>query len=529
MKTSTEASTPAVGRFRAAIFGVIATVTGAGVGHLVAALIRPESSPVLAVGSVVIDNTPTPLKTWAIRTFGDMDKLILVGSVAIVTLLLGAIAGLLARRRPVLGIAVLAVLTLAATVAAMLSPTAGIIAVLPGLVTAAVGIACMTALFAYSSKSEAATSEGADTNSDESSEASGVTPSRRILLKSTGIGAAMAVIGVAAGAAGQQIITAAQRVSGTLPDPSNILAKLPEGLEKKIRGITPFRTKNSDFYRVDINLTVPTVNENEWTLKIDGDVENPYELTYQDILDMPLIQSDITMTCVSNEVGGQYAGAARWMGIPVSDLLERAKPRSGNNQVLSTSVDGYTCSTPLKALQDDRGALLAVGMNGEPLPRDHGYPARLITPGLYGYVGATKWVTRLTVTTFDKDKAYWTKRKWSIDGEIKPMARIDTPEPLTTVSAGTVPIAGIAWAQRQGITGVEVKIDDGPWKAAKLGPEVNIDYWRQWWFPWEATPGTYRVFARCRYGDDEKTQTKDRAKPFPDGASGWHEIAVIVD
>lgn len=506
------------GRLAAATFGVIATLTGAGVGHLVAALVRPESSPVLAVGSIVIDRTPTPLKTWAIRTFGDTDKLILVSSVAVVTLLLGALAGLVARRRPMIGAGMLALLSLIATAAAVSRPTAGALAIIPGVVTAVVGIACLLALFA----SARPTGKSSGEHSDDPR------PTRRLLLTTVGLGATMTAIGVAAGVAGQRVVTSAQRITGMLPDPTNVLPRLPAGLEKKIRGIAPLRTPTKDFYRVDINLTVPTVAPDDWTLVIDGDVENRIELSYQDILDLPLVERDITMTCVSNEVGGPYVGAARWIGVPVRDLLDRAQPRSGNDQVLSTSVDGYTCSTPLSALQDDRGALLAVGMNGEPLPRDHGYPARLITPGLYGYVGATKWVARLTVTTFAKDEAYWTKRKWSTDGVIKAMARIDTPQPLVSLEPGTVAIAGTAWAQRRGVRGVEVQIDDGPWESARLGPEVNIDYWRQWWFPWDARSGQYRIRARCLYADDD-VQTSKRAAPFPDGASGLHEIAVLVD
>ncbi|WP_289231737.1 molybdopterin-dependent oxidoreductase [Barrientosiimonas endolithica] len=492
-------------------------MAGAGLGHLVAGLTRPDASPVLAVGSVVVDSAPTPLKTWAIRTFGTQDKLVLVSSVALGALLLAALAGLLVRRSLAAGAVGLAALAALATGAALTRPTATAGSVLPGLVTALTGVLALVSLHRQfratpRRRPDAPASTGA---------------TRRTVLGSGVLAAGIAALGLAAGAAGQRLTSAAQQVAGTLPLPRRRLPPLPAGLERSVPGVTPLRTPTARFYRVDTALTVPVVDPADWELVIDGDVERTVRLSYQDILDMPLVERDITLTCVSNEVGGPYAGGARWTGVPVRDLLALASPRPGNDQVLSTSVDGYTSSTPLAALTDEREALLAVGMNGQPLPRVNGYPARLVTPGLYGYVGATKWLTRLTVTTYRQRRAYWTVRGWATQGPIKPSARIDTPEPLVSIAPGRVAIAGTAWAQRQGVRGVQVQIDDGPWRPARLGPEVNIDYWRQWWFPWDATTGQHRLRARCVYGASQE-QTATPAPPFPDGSSGLHEIVVVV-
>lgn len=495
-------------RLSSAFAGVAAAVLGAGAGHLVAGFVRPDASPPYAVGSVVIDATPTPVKTWAIDTFGTNDKPVLLGSIALVTLLLAALAGLLARRSLALGVALLGVLVLAALAAATSRPTANAISPLPSVVTAVVGIGAFVLL--------RRTGEERGSGSTDLS--------RRGLLLS----GAATVAGALALSVGQSVAGAA-KVVGALPRVRKPLPALPAGLERTVKGVTPLQTPAATFYRVDTALVVPRVSASDWKLVIDGAVEHPQEFSYEQIMAMPMIESDVTLTCVSNEVGGGYAGGARWTGVPVHELLARAVPRAGNDQVLSTSTDGYTSSTPLTALTDERrGALLAVGMNGQLLPREHGYPARLVTPGLYGYVGATKWVTKLTVTTYAGHQAYWTQRGWTEQGPIKPSARIDTPEPLASLKAGTVAIGGTSWAQFQGVHAVQVQIDDGPWQQARMGPDVSIDYWRQWWFPWQATPGQHRLRARCVYGAGNQVQSAERAEPFPSGASGIHEIAVVV-
>ncbi len=287
-----------------------------------------------------------------------------------------------------------------------------------------------------------------------------------------------------------------------LPGPADPAPALPAGLEAKVPGITPLRTPNDAFYRVDTNLAVPRVDVDRWTLEVDGMVERPFSLTFEELAAMPLIERDITMTCVSNEVGGGYVGAARWLGVRLGDVLDRAGISGAPDQVLSTAVDGFTISTPLDVVRDGRDAMIAIGMNGTQLPEAHGFPARLITPGLYGFVGATKWLTRLTLTTYAAEQAYWTKRQWATDAPIKTSARVDTPRPLSTIKAGRTAIGGVAWAQHRGVGRVEVRIDDGAWQQTELGPEVNIDYWRQWYLPWDAKPGLHRIAVRAidRYG-----------------------------
>lgn len=492
---------------RDATVGVIAATAGIGIGHLVAALTVPAASPVLAIGSTVIDATPTPVKEWAVATFGTADKIILIGSVALGTLVLAALGGIVAARRFSIGALVLVALVAMAGVAAFARPAATAADLLPALVTGVAALAVLWWLLRARPAAETATGG----------------PTRRRLL--VGGGAAL-VAAALAGAAGEAIIRGGRRLGNiVLPRPADPLPPLADGLD--IEGISPFRTPTGDFYRVDVNLSVPVVDVDDWTLTIDGDVANPYTITWDELLAMDMIERDITMTCVSNEVGGGYVGATRWLGVPLADLLERARVGSEADQILSTAVDGFTISTPLDVATDGRDAMVAIAMDGEPLPREHGFPARLITPGLYGYVGATKWVERLTLTTYAEDRAYWTERDWDIDGPIKISTRIDTPRGLTELDPGDLVIAGVAWAQHRGVEGVQVRVDDGDWTDAELGPDAGVDYWRQWYLPWKATSGRHTVQARC-ITDDGEVQTADRASPFPNGSSGIHDIVVRV-
>ncbi|PKQ36080.1 MAG: oxidoreductase [Actinobacteria bacterium HGW-Actinobacteria-11] len=276
-----------------------------------------------------------------------------------------------------------------------------------------------------------------------------------------------------------------------------------------------------------VALIVPRVDPADWSLRIHGMVEREMEITWDELLAMPMQESDVTLACVSNEVGGSLIGNARWLGLPVRDLLARAGVDADADMVLSTSADGFTASTPIEALTDDRDALLAIGMNGEPLPIEHGFPVRMVVPGLYGYVSATKWVTQLEVTRFDRATAYWTTRGWSERGPIKLQSRIDVPRRGQQVTAGDAVIAGMAWQQHVGIAGVEVRIDDGPWRAAELATAISTDTWVQWSLDWVAESGTHTIECRALNVDGE-TQTSDPAAPAPDGAQGWHRIDVSV-
>lgn len=339
------------------------------------------------------------------------------------------------------------------------------------------------------------------------------------------------IAAVALGGAGQVLITRNRPPTLSLPAPATPLRALPAGVTLGQPGITPFITANAGFYRIDTALITPRVDPTDWSLTVDGEVPRGFSLSIDELLAMPMVEHDITLNCVSNEVGGPYIGTARWLGVPTRDLLARAglekDPRDPNLQVLSTSTDGMTISTPLSALLDDRGALVAVGMNGTQLPREHGFPARLVTPGLYGFVGATKWLTRMTVTRYDAATAYWTERGWATDGTVRTQARIDTPRDGRSVAAGRIPIGGVAWAQGRGIDRVEVQVDDGPWQRATLGLEANIDCWRQWYLPWDATPGRHAITVRATDGTGQ-IQTSRETSPFPAGATGRHRITVTV-
>lgn len=490
-------------------YGVLATLVGIGLAHLAAALLDPATSPVLAVGATVIDLTPTPMKEWAIRTFGDADKTILVGSVLAGVLVLAALAGVLARRRFAVGAGLLAALVGVAAVAVLTRPEAGPLDLVPSLVAA---LAAPTALrlLARTHRRARATDGG-----------------RRTLLLTVTALAATAALGGVAGRLVSRLRARPEDVA--LPPPADPAPPLPRGLDDQVPGITRFRTPNADFYRVDTRLDVPVVSADDWTLTIDGDVDRKVTLTFDDLLAMPMVERDITLTCVSNSVGGPYVGGARWLGVRLTDVLDLAGVgRTKADQILSTDFAGMTISTPLALATDGRDALVAVGMNGEALPREHGFPVRLVIPGLYGFISATKWLTRLTLTTYDDQQAYWTERGWATDAPIKISARIDTPKALAELDAGDVVVGGVAWAQeRGGIAGVQVRVDGGPWVDAQLGPDGGDDYWRQWFHRWSAEPGSHRVAVRAVAGNGEP-QTAARAEPFPNGASGLHELIVRV-
>lgn len=533
--------------------GLIAAVGGVSTGHLLAALVSPTSSPVLAVSGVLIDATPTPVKEWAVQTFGTWSKTVLTGSTALVLAALAAAIGVLGRRRPRAAVAGLVGLGVVAAVAALARPAAIPMDAVPSLAAALVSGLSLRWLLRLAGEPSSTTSPAAagppaaaphtsaaaaplpapsDAPSHESPLDHSVwhvgapaTADRRRFLYAAG---GLTLGSIAVGSAGQVLATRTAQPTIALPRPQAPLPPLPTGLEGGVSGLTPLRTPVSEFYRIDTALVIPRVDAGSWRLTIDGMVDREVSWSYADILAMDLIEADVTINCVSNETGGPYIGSTRWLGVPVRSLMAQAGPQAAADQVLSTSVDGMTISTPIEALTDDRGALLAVAMDGAPLPARHGFPARLITPGLYGFVGATKWVERLTVTTYAAQQAYWTVRGWATDSPVQTQARIDTPRPGSTVDAGSVAIAGVAWSQAEGgITAVEVQVDGGEWKPARLGPEVGRAYWRQWVLPWEASSGRHTVAVRATNGDGE-VQTTAVAAPFPSGATGLHRVEITV-
>jgi DMSO/TMAO reductase YedYZ molybdopterin-dependent catalytic subunit len=356
---------------------------------------------------------------------------------------------------------------------------------------------------------------------------SGPTARRRFL-----IAAGASVAAAAIGEVGGRSLTTRKNVSLAeaslrFPKAAEPVPPLPRGVNLSVPGLSSFITPNSQFYRVDTALLVPQVDPSNWTLRIHGMVAREITVTFDELLRRPLTEDYITLCCVSNPVGGPYIGNAKWLGASLASLIREARPQRGADQLLATSVDGFTSGTPLPVVLDGRDALLAVAMNGAALPTAHGFPARLVVPGLYGYVSACKWVVDLEVTTFAAAQGYWIPRGWSPTGPIKTESRIDVPVAGASVKAGKVAVAGVAWAQHKGIEAVEVRVDRGPWQEATLAAVPGIDTWRQWAWEWDATPGTHLIEARAT----DKTgyaQTPATADVAPNGATGYPSTQVHV-
>ncbi|GAA3635699.1 sulfite oxidase [Microbacterium awajiense] len=502
----------------AALVGIVSAGAFLAASALVALIVDPTVNPLLAVGGFVIDIVPQPVKEFAITAFGTWDKAVLLGSLGLAGVLGAAIAGILQLRRPPTGVALLAIACAGATAAVLTRAGASALSLIPPVVGAIVACGLLVEL-SMRLRRWAGSTDGAERGPGD----------RRRFLVATGVSAAAAVlVGVGATMAnGVRTSIASARRALRLPEPAGRVP-VPAGAELEVDGISPLFTPNAEFYRVDTALDPPRIDPGTWRLTIDGMVDEEIELTFDDLVERGLDEYAITLTCVSNEVGGDLVGTAKWWGVPVRDLLRLAVPHSDADMVLSRSVDGFTASTPLEALTDDgRDAILAVAMNGEPLPVEHGFPVRMVVPGLYGYVSATKWLERLTVTTFADDEAYWTPRGYSARAPIKFASRIDTPRAGSRVDAGTVALAGVAWAQTVGIERVEVSIDDGDWQKATLSTPVNTDTWVQWMLEWEATPGTHFATVRAVNRDGE-LQVQDRTPIAPDGATGWQRILVTV-
>ncbi|MFB7025732.1 MULTISPECIES: molybdopterin-dependent oxidoreductase [unclassified Streptomyces] len=509
-----------------ALAGLLAAFTALAVAELVAGLVRPAAGPVTVVGGAVIDRTPAAVKDFAIRTFGENDKIVLqLGILAILALIavgLGVLA-LSHRRAGAAGVLLFGIVGAAAALSRPDSTGAG--DVLPSIAGAVAGA---VALYVLAIKAAPVLAPDG--------QAGTAGWSRRGFLTAAGV---TAVAATSAGALGRYFTgrqgqgAVASRESLTLPEPASPAPAVPAGVQLKVPGITAFTTPNSDFYRVDTALTVPKVDAGTWRLRIHGKgVTRPRTYTLDQLLARPLIERDITLTCVSNEVGGPYIGSARWLGVPLADLLEEAgvrPPSKGGraDQLVARSVDGMTLGSPVEDVMDGRDAMLAVGMNGDPLPFDHGFPVRMLVPGLYGYVSACKWIEDIELTTFDAYDPYWVKRKWARRAPIKTQSRIDTPKPFARPTVGTVTVAGVAWAQHRGITRVQIRVDDGPWQDADLAAQAGVDTWRQWSYRWNATPGGHNITVRATDGTGQ-TQTEQRTRTIPDGASGRHSVFVTV-
>lgn len=493
--------------------GVAAAAVSLGVTQLLAAIVGPAADARTAVGSAVIDLTPGPVKEWAITLFGTADKLFLTVAVVAVIAAVAAITAQWERSRFPVGSAAIVLAGLVGCAAVLSRAESGPADVIPTIVGTVCGVVVLRLLTRDRSDADALT----DTSRRRSMVALGV----------LGAGALAAAGGVTLSRRLSSVTT--DRVNFALPPVDVAAPPIPPGVQPPNVALPSFVTSNADFYRIDTALVVPQLAQQDWKLRIHGMVDREITYTFADLERFDVIEKVVTLTCVSNPVGGNLISNATWTGYRVADLLREAGIAPEADMVLSQSIDGFTAGTPVEALTDDRDSLLAISMNGEPLPVEHGYPARLVVPGLYGYVSATKWVVDLEVTRFDRAEAYWTKLGWAPLGPVKTQSRVDVPRSGQSFGAGTATtFGGVAWAQDRGVRAVEVQIDDGPWEQATLGDSYADDTWRLWSFDWTATdPGIHKVTVRAT-DNTGATQTSELANTLPDGATGWHHVSFSV-
>ncbi|GAB2639657.1 molybdopterin-dependent oxidoreductase [Kribbella swartbergensis] len=488
---------------------MLAALAGLAAGSVVAGLLGTRQTPVVAIGSAFIDRVPPWLKDLAIAWFGTHDKTALRVGILIVLLVLAAFGGVLAVRRYWAGALVTVVLAGLAVVAAATRPDSGQTGFVPSAVA---GITALLILRLFVRRLEPLI----DDPDDGVSRRGFLQLSAGVAIGSAAIGALGRIVG------GNRAAVAEAREALDLPRPPTL--DPPAGVQAE--GATPWVTPNDEFYRIDTALSVPQILPSDWKLRIHGMVDRELELTFDDLLKRPVLHKWVTLTCVSNEVGGDLIGNALWSGVLLKDLLQEAGPSIEADAIKSTSKDGFTAGTPLSTLLDDRQSMLAFAMNGEPLPVEHGFPVRIVVPGLYGYVSATKWLTDIEVTRFDRFDAYWTPRGWSELGPIKLSSRIDVPVGKE-VSPGPVTVAGVAWDQRVGVSKVEVRVDGGPWQQATLAVDASIDTWRQWHWTWDAPQGNHLLQVRA-FDAKGNPQIEASAPPAPNGSTGLHTVNVKV-
>ena len=503
------------------IAGVAAASVSLGVTQLVAIPFGARADARVAIGSAAVDLTPGPAKEWAIQTLGTLDKFFVSAVVLVAIAAIAAIAGTLETRRRPFGSAVIVAAGVLGCVAVLSRPGATALDVVPTVAGIACGVAALRLLCRRFWPGPGDPEDGADHG--------GPDPARRMGLVVFGV----LGFGVASGVLGAVVTrlvhsVAADRTSFKLPQPRASAPPIPADVQPNSVALPSFVTAGADFYRVDTALLIPQLSHADWRLRIHGMVDREATYSFDDLTGFEVVESVTTLTCVSNPVGGKLLSTGIWTGYRLADLLAAAGVRADADMVLSTSIDGFTAGTPVEAIADGRDALLAIGLNGQPLPSAHGYPARLIVPGLYGYVSATKWVVDLELTRFDKAKAYWTRQGWAPRAPIKTESRIDVPRGGQNVPVGPVVFGGVAWAQNRGVRAVEVRINDGVWWPAQLGASYSNQTWRLWSFPWQAkSPGKHTITVRAT-DNTGAVQTADQVGSVPDGATGWHTVDFTV-
>jgi DMSO/TMAO reductase YedYZ molybdopterin-dependent catalytic subunit len=555
-------------RTRAGIAGVVGAVVAFGITELVHGLYSPVPSILVSLAQRIVELTPGTLVTQGIELLGTADIPTLIASVLIGTVIFAVLLGNLAVRYPslaLLGVAVLAAIAIAAALAdpfveAFPTVVTIVVALLAGsavteLLLRAAGLRTTSESMGEALPAGApGSADSPAVRSREAGSGEGISVGRGgfLLLGGGAAIAGLAAAGIGRLLAGGTSATAAKPQKLNLPNTPEkkaagkgeaqkgagksvtheTLPKPPADASIDVPGMPDLITPASSFYLIDTALTSPRIDANTWKLSVKGAVDNPIEFSYKDLLGMPTREADITLSCVSNTVGGGLVSNGRWTGVLLSDVLAEAgmsrdKITNASKQLVGHSVDGFTTGFKTDIALDGRNALVAFGLNGSELPIKHGYPVRLVIPGLYGYVSATKWITEIELTNWNFD-AYWIQRTWSKEGPVKTQSRIDTIKEGDNLSLGKNPIGGIAWAPHRGIEKVEVSTDGGEtWNTARLAKQLAEDTWHQYVYDWNATPGDYTIQVRATDGTGE-TQTAAEAPPHPSGATGYHTIEVSV-
>jgi len=514
-------------RWWGVVTGLVAAGTGLAVGELVAGFSSELASPVVKVGDRVIDWVPKWMKEFAIENFGTSDKVVLIWTIVIVIAIAAALVGIATvRRRREIGIVGAAVFGILGALAGGFGRNTTMVGAIPALFAAATACALLMAGHRLAHPRPVVSREPVRSKAP----AEPMTPPldrRKFLIASGGL--AVVAIGIASFGRDLQagFNSSLERAGVRLPVPKDPLPAPPADPAALAgnEGLSPLIVPIKNFYRIDTALSFPNISLSSWKLKIGGMVDRELTLTYDDLLSRDLIERDITMSCVSNGIGGDLVGNARWVGCRLDDLLDEAGIQRGADQIMGVSDDDFTAGFPVDTL-DGRDAMVVFGMNNEVLPVKNGFPARIVVPGLYGYVSAVKWLKEIRLTTFASEEGYWVPRGWSALGPVKTQSRIDLPG--TKISVGATVIGGVAWAPTRGIDKVEVQVDDGEWTQAMLGPVLSEDTWVQWWTKWDATEGRHQIRVRATDGTGE-TQTEEQTRVDPDGATGWHTIRVTVN